>query len=393
MTNATGFSASRSAMGLVWLLTVSVIYYGSLYPFDLRPLEEPSRAIAYLLGTVDQWDRPGDLISNILLYIPCGLFGMLALRRTCRTGLAILLATLAGTLISASVEFLQCYAEYRNPTFGDIYANAIGSAIGAGAGILASRHFRPAWLEPLLQHPRSALLLVLWLGGRLYPYAPTIDLHKYWRAVKPLFVSPTLPPAELFRYGVLWLFIAALVHSSYGARRWKLLFPLFAAGFFAARVLITDLQIKPADLLGCLLAFVVWLCVFARMHSRYLWLTLPYLVLLAATLLAPFSFSEVQLRDYGWLPFKSLMHGSIGVNVQSFCEKSALYGGIIWLLARGGFSFAGATFLTALLLFAASYAQTFLPGRSAEITDVVICLIMGIVFMSLPKPAARSRHE
>jgi VanZ family protein len=388
-----GMSTPRHAMPFIWLLTVAVIYYGSLYPFELRALENPGRAIAYLLGTTGEWDKPGDLVSNILLYIPCGLFGMLALKERCPLAAAILLATLAGTLISFSVEFLQCYAEYRNPTFGDIYANAIGSAIGAMSGTLATRHFRPAWLAPLVQHPRSALLLALWLGGRLYPYAPTIDLHKYWRALKPLVVSPTLPPMELFRYGVMWLLIAALIHSCYGARRWKLFFPLFAAGFFAAKVLITDLVVKPADLLACLLAFIFWLSFFARIHARYLLLSLPYLALLLAMMLAPFSFSDMQLRDYGWVPFKSLMHGSIGVNVQSFCEKSALYGGMIWLLARGGFSFVAATLLTSTLLFVCSYMQTFLPGRSAEITDVIICLLMGIVFICLPRPGAQSRHE
>lgn len=380
-------------MLFIWLLTVAIIYYGSLYPFELRPLEDPASAIVRLLGTTGEWDRAGDLVSNILLYIPCGLFGMLALKGRCPTGLAILLATLAGTLISASVEFLQCYAEYRNPTFGDIYANAIGSAAGAVAGLFAQQHYRPAWLQPLLAHPRTLLLLVLWLGARLYPYAPTIDLHKYWRALKPLFISPALPPAELFRYGVAWLFVAALIHACYGSQRWKFAFPLFAAAFFAAKVLITDLIVKPADLLGCVLALLLWLPVFARHRPRYLLLSLLYLAALLLVMLAPYSFSDHAWCDYGWIPFKSLMHGSIGTNVQSFCEKTALYGGMIWLLARGGLSFVLATVLTSIVVFAASYAQIYLAGRSAEITDVVICVLIGIVFAILPRPARVSRHE
>ena len=384
---------SLAALPLLWLLTVAVIYYGSLYPFQLQPLENPSRAIDYLLGTVGEWDRAGDLLSNILLYIPCGLFGMLALKDRLPVGLAILAATLAGTALSCSVEFLQYYAEYRNPTCGDIYANTIGSAVGASAGLLASRHFQPAWLAPLVQHPRASLLLVLWLGARLYPYVPTIDLHKYWSALKPLVPAPELPPTELLRYLVAWLFIAALIHACYGARRWTLVFALFATGFFAGKVLITHLVIKPADLIGCLCAGLLWLTFLARVHARYLLLSLPYLGLLLVVMLTPFSFSDVALRDYGWVPFKSLMHGSIGVNVQSFCEKSALYGGMIWLLARGGFSLAVATLLTAGLLFACSYMQIFLPGRSAEITDVLIGLLMGIVFACLPREAGPNRHE
>jgi len=386
-------TSSRVAMLLLWLLTVTVIYYGSLYPFELRPLEAPEHAITYLLGTTGEWDRAGDLVSNILLYLPCGLFGMLALKGRVPTGISILLAALTGTLISASVEFLQCYAEYRNPTFGDIYANAIGSAVGAGAGVFAQQHYRPAWLQPLLAHPRALLLLILWLGARLYPYVPTIDLHKYWSALKPLFISPSLPPLELFRYSVAWLFVAALIHSCYGSQRWKFAFPLFAAAFFGAKVLITDLIVKPADLLGCLLALLLWLLFFAATRPRYLLLALPYLAAMLLVMLAPFSFSDLAWRDYGWVPFKSLMHGSIAVNVQSFCEKTALYGGMIWLLARGGLSFVLATLLTTIVVFAASYAQIYLAGRSAEITDVVICVLIGIVFAILPKPARTSRHK
>jgi len=380
-------------MLLLWLLTVAVIYYGSLYPFDIHALDNPERAVEYLMGTLDQWDRPGDLVSNILLYIPCGLFGMQALRGRFSAPTAILLASFIGTLISMSVEFLQCYAGQRNPTFGDIYANAIGSIIGASAGLLGARLFQTAWLGPLAQHPRSALLLVLWLGARLYPYVPTIDLHKYWRALKPLLVSPALPPVELFRYAVMWLFIAALIHSCYGARRWMLFFPLFAIGFFAARVLITDTEVKPSDLLGCLLAAVLWPLFFVPRHARYLWLALLFMGLLLVNTLYPFDFNEMQLRDYGWTPFKSLMYGSIGTNVQAFCEKTALYGGMIWLLARGGFSFTLATLLTAGMLAITSYLQTYLPGRSAEITDVTLCLLMGVVFSALPRSAPRTRHE
>jgi hypothetical protein len=265
--------------------------------------------------------------------------------------------------------------------------------IGALAGLAGSRRFQPTWLGPWAQHPRSALLLTLWLGGRLYPYAPTIDLHKYWHALKPLVVSPTLPPLELFRYGVMWLFISALIHSCYGALRWRYAFPLFAAAFFAAKVLITDNVIKPTDLLGCVLAFALWLVFFAPLRARYLMLALPFLALVLVTMLSPFAFSDEALRSYGWIPFKSLMQGSIGTNVQAFCEKTALYGGMIWLLARGGFSFSIATLLTSCVLFVASYLQTFLPGRSAEITDVILCLLMGIVFSALPRPAPASRHD
>jgi len=43
----------------------------------------------------------------------------------------------------------------------------------------------------------ARLLLLAWVGWRLYPYVPTIDLHKYWHSVKPLFT------ADVAVYGIL----------------------------------------------------------------------------------------------------------------------------------------------------------------------------------------------
>jgi hypothetical protein len=138
---------------------------------------------------------------------------------------------------------------------------------------------------------------------------------------------------------------------------------------------------------------VLWLVFFAPLRARYLILALPFTALVLVTMLYPFTFSDEAMRSFGWIPFKSLMQGSIGTNVQAFCEKTALYGGMIWLLARGGFSFSIATLLTSGMLFVASYMQTFLHGRSAEITDVVIALLMGVVFSILPRPASPTRHD
>jgi len=36
--------------------------------------------------------------------------------------------------------------------------------------------------------------------------------------------------------------------------------------------------------------------------------------------LAPFDFAPTG-RPLGWVPFHSMMHGSIGVAMQAFCEK------------------------------------------------------------------------
>ena len=74
------------------------------------------------------------------------------------------------------------------------------------------------------------------------------------------------------------------------------------------------------------------------------------------------------------------MHGSIGVNIQPFCQKFYEYGGLVWLLNRGGARLLVSTLFTATFLFATSFAECWVPGRSAEITDAIMALIIGGIF-------------
>jgi multisubunit Na+/H+ antiporter MnhB subunit len=78
----------------------------------------------------------------------------------------------------------------------------------------------------------------------------------------------------------------------------------------------------------------------------------------------------------------------------SFLEKAFLYGALIWLLGKSGLGTRVSTILVAILLFATSWAETRLPGRSAEITDALMALLIGAVIVVLtgtvPSPAAKT---
>lgn len=90
---------------------VTIIIYGSLYPwvFETHPL--PARPI-YLL--FHSWDANFadrrfvfDVAVNIIIYIPLGMSAFLAFRRFGRTTLELLTPVAIGTLQSASLEMLQ----------------------------------------------------------------------------------------------------------------------------------------------------------------------------------------------------------------------------------------------------------------------------------------------
>ena len=85
-----------------------------------------------------------------------------------------------------------------------------------------------------------------WIGYRLYPFVPTIDLHKYWTALKPILLNPSLSQYDLFRHIAVWLTVYSLV-ARLGERLWpSLLLPLFAAAVLTSEVVVVSGMLSPA---------------------------------------------------------------------------------------------------------------------------------------------------
>jgi VanZ family protein len=382
----------------LWLVTAimaAVIVYGSLYPFDFRV---PARGIGPLATFLASWDqRPGrgDFVANILLYLPFGFCFLLGFRRGPFIPVALLLAALAGALLSLSIELIQYYDAGRVTAASDFYSNTIGTLVGGLAALAIGASFRLPFIGEIPARPIPTLLLLSWLAYRLYPYVPTIDLHKYWNALKPIVLTPSLDAYDLFRQTAVWLTLYALIEAIVRNRRSAFLALLFAAAVLCARVLIIDTVLRVAELAGAGLAFVIWLGLLtlpARLRAGLAALALcAYVVALR---LEPFQFQPVG-RGFGWAPFLSLMRGSLVVDSLAFLEKFFLYGSMLYLLGTALARGLPATILVAVMLFATSWAQTYLPGRSAELTDTLIALTIAVIFALLPTerdtPATASR--
>ncbi len=381
-------AGSPRAYAVVLLLVTAFILYGSLFPFEYRERTYPGGPVVYLLTTWQDWDQRGDLLSNVLLYLPFGFFGTAALPARMPLLRRALLTTVAATALSCSMEIAQFHVVGRVTSLGDVYANAIGCGVGGLAAVLVGASMRWLLVRELAAHPVASVLLVMFLGYRLYPYVPTIDLHKYWHAVRPMLVAPSLPPGELARFAITWLFIATIIHSLYGFRRFLLLFPLLCGGEFLGKIMIVDNALKLTDVAGAGAAYLLWALLLHRIPRRFAIVALAFAGMITAQRLEPFQFVATR-HSFGWVPFLSLARGSIGVAIQAFCEKTYEYGGLIWLLGRAGVTLPIGTALTATLLFATSYVECWLPGRSAEITDTVMAVVLGFVFALLRHAAQR----
>jgi VanZ family protein len=368
---------------LVAVLVASVIVYGSLYPFEFRLPRGGIGPVGTFLASIGQRPGRGDALANILLYMPFGFFLSLCFWRGPLHSGTFVLAIAIGSLMSLSMELAQYYIPGRVTSLSDLVTNTLGMVLGSFAAIVVGAGYRMQFIGDVADRPAPSLLVLAWLAYRLYPYVPTIDLHKYWNALKPIVLTPSLTGYDLCRQTAIWLTVYALVEAVVRRRRSAVMAPLFAIVALCAKVLIVGIVIRLADPVGAGLAFAVWLILLplpARLRTGTAGLVVcAYVVALR---LEPYTF-ETAAREFGWMPFRSLMQGSLSVDTLAFLEKFFLYGSMIYLLgdALGRLP---AAVITATLLFATSWAEAWLPGRSAEITDTLMALIVAVIFALLP---------
>lgn len=375
---------------------MAVIVYGSLYPFQFHAPPEGLGPVHHLLTTWANRPGRGDFLSNILLYMPLGYFGVLAWRRPVSAGARLALTLLLGTGLSVTMELTQYFEPARDSTLTDVYANALGTVVGAAIGALtAGRLHSPFW-RAAADHREPALLLAGWLGYRLYPYVPVVDLHKYWDALKPVVFHPGFTAYDLCRHMAAWFAVYALVTAMTPKRYAAFFSAVFAGATIFAEILIIGRVLSMAELLGAIAAYALWLLLGAQERLRFWVVTAFFAIIVMAGRLEPFAFSAMP-GHFGWIPFYSFMHGSIGVDMQSFFEKFFFYGTLLWLLARLGWRPALATSSVCGLLLVTSFLEIYLPGRSAEITDAAMALAIAFIAallkrdLPLPRPVAPDR--
>ena len=295
-------------------------------------------------------------------------------------------AALIGAALSFSIEWLQFYDQSRVSCLSDFALNVIGSLMGA----LASRmHLLRLPVSPLPQGGPAVFartLLFAWLAWRLYPYVPTIDLHKYWNSLKPIMLHPEIEPYDVCRFAVLWLGVSHLLGRGVQPKMPVWLFGLAITGYFCAKVLIINQYLNLSEIAGAGIALV--LSCLPASRSKLVALAVFFAVVVICSRLVPWVPSP-GIRSFQWVPFYGLLHGSLTVDVQSFCEKTFLYGTLLMLLIEAGVPLNLACLGECLALLATSALETLTADRSAEVTDAVIALLLGLVYVALDRSVRR----
>jgi VanZ family protein len=370
-------------LAIATLGVVIVIVYGSLYPFHFEDRVLPGGPLRALLATWRIPDGRGDTVSNVLLYIPLGLFAVRALRAFAGWTLVPLI-TLAGAALAMCMEMTQFYDPGRDPGMADAFANTAGTLVGAllaawvnarapNAELTAGDRVRWFGTE-IVWRPFVILLIACWLGNRLFPYFPQIDFHLHWNN----FARPGW--LALYQQTVYWLAAAVLLESMFNVARSRIALAVMIAVVLAARLFLIEDTISSAEIFGALLGLVLWAAL-SRVATRAAIVSILFVALVILQALNPFHFLSAP-REFGWMPFASFLAGTRDHGVQVFFVKAFTYGTLVWLPVRAGMSFRTVTILGTVLVFCLRVVQVYLPERSAEVTDaVMVVMLAGLMYL------------
>lgn len=381
---------ARRATRWLALLCVLLVTHGSLYPWHFAWPASLSLAWNHMMNQRTWWTGGGDVVGNVVLFVPVGVLGW-ALLRPSRLPmlLRILLVVGVGAAFAFALQVAQLFVPRRDAVWSDVVWNTLGLL----SGVL--------FAAPLLRLPLGRLrvhgwrlplaFVVLWLLLQWWPFVPRLDWQHIKDAFKPLLLypqwrTPTAVEAAL-SLGLVGLLLQPLRHRAL----WLVALPLAAAlGTLIVDGRVLTLSRSAGWLCGLLLAWQAWrlpprISAVLGASTALLWFTFDQL--------RPFQFGE-SLEAFQWVPFAALLKGSLRANTLALAWQLFWLGAVIVLLYGIGVrAVAGALALSvwALLL---ELLQMWLPGRVADITPALLpwlwCLGLPLLHVSLAPAVTKS---
>jgi VanZ family protein len=382
-------------MLLAVLAYLGLLFYGSLYPFThwRYPAYPLMRFLPFWPDHLDK----GDVLQNLLVYMPLGMLCTLWLAGSLPMLRAATLAVMLGTLVSFSIETLQQFNPARVASMVDVVMNTLGSASGALLATSIVRHTFAgklvlAWRDRWFRHgPQANVGLVVigfWMLSQLSPLVPTLDvghlrhaLAGLWPAVhNPHVLDLARIAREVLMAAGLGLMVMLLVRP--GAPAARLLAALLCA-VLLAKVVVVSRVLAPESICGAALA-VVACAGMRRLPARIL----PPLGI--ALIAAGFTLYELTPvfggwtgLSFNWIPFAGHMRSLSAF--ENILELLWPFMALAWFVrwhaptdasrlraVIGGMLVGG-------VVFALEWRQQWMPGRYGDMTQVLLCVAGWII--------------
>jgi glycopeptide antibiotics resistance protein len=361
---------------------------GSIYPFDFQVLELDSATIGRFLQSCCKMPSRGDVLGNVILFVPIGFTGMLATRLQESAVRRLVFVCLVAGIVALALQVLQLFLPSRDANLQDVVWNLFGTAGGAAlaqfVGLVSppsERNRVDASLVPLT-------LIGTWLIYRLIPFVPSLDLQLIKDSLKPL-LDIQFVPVNIVHDTTAWLVVAYLLRQVRRDIRLDTYLPLLIVTVFGLEVLIVDNSVNFSSVAGALVAVLLWRGVLSDVKWQEIGLVILLLVTVAVAGLAPFEISSNAVH-FNWIPFRGFLGGSMYLNTQSAAEKVFLYGALVYVLWRTSIGLFGGIIASVAFVAMVELAQTRLVGHTPEITDPLLVIFAAITLLVIQREDVKS---
>jgi hypothetical protein len=208
----------------------------------------------------------------------------------------------------------------------------------------------------------------------VFPAFPVLSRTALYEKLRIFSSAPLLQSLRIYTAAAAWLIAGRLLT----AEGLKHPLPWLAASviLIPAQLFVSSRQPLPSDLAGAAIGIVLYA------------LKAPAAVVLMSCValrgLAPFEWAP-SAQPISWIPFGALLSANWQRAALTLLEKSFFYGSAVWSLQAAGMRLRNATLIVAALLSVVELLQTHLPGRTPEVTDPIIAVLLAVAF------SARSR--
>ena len=352
-----------------------------MYPwkFDFS-LTNPFRVL------IDSWSARAfllhrvDVLVNVALYVPVGLCGYLAFRRSRGRILAAVVPVLIGLVVSTSVELLQVYEAVRRTNAIDLLCNVAGSVLGVVLG---------ATFSAVSKRRRKIdagvyLVLACWVASLSYPFVPVFAGSALLAKARSFLVSDPFSLSAFASAFAAW-YVAGFLLTLVGSRR-PMAWLMLSVGMIPAQMFLLSRQPVWSDLLGAVCGVLAFSRTRMRYHSLAAVVILGVIVLRG---LSPFQWRG-NAAAFSWMPFASMIDASWRTATLSLLEKMYYTSAGIWSLCFAGVRLRLSIVIVSVLLLGIEIAQTMLPGRTPDMTDPVLAVLMGIAIDAFRRTSSPS---
>jgi peptidoglycan/LPS O-acetylase OafA/YrhL len=362
-------------MKSILVVITLLIVYGSLYPFNFTKTAVTAESIEALFDFDITKTALTDLIANIVLFVPFGVFVRAAFPKNDSAGQLVLFAIIT-FLFAYSIQALQLFTEDRLPWGGDALWNMIGYAIGIALYASLRLDLVKTFKSIHIHQQISFFIALIIITLELAPFAPSIDVDVLKANIKLLLNSPSIDWYWTFENTVFWLVAFYLLRIAFPVWARINKFSLLVIVILMSKFLIISSNINLSSLAGGILALVVWQVFSQKIHAQHLAILL--LITILGNGLYPFELRE-QLGTFKWLPFSASMEGNLLINIFAIIKKMVFYGGVVWLfyLAKRSLLLGGT--ICAAMVLLSEFLQLFFTNSVPDSTDFFIVIIVAFI--------------